>query len=96
MVSLETFLSIALGFGLAAACGFRVFVPLLVAAIAARAGHLNLSPDFGWLAGDGALLALFAILAPAFVLLALVVMTWVLARIVRARRRTARVSGQRG
>jgi len=59
-VGAETLLSIALGVGLAAACGFRVFVPLLVAAIAARAGHLNLAPGFSWLASDGALLALGA------------------------------------
>lgn len=58
MVSLETVLSIALGVGLAAACGFRVFVPLLVAAVAARGGHLDLSPGFAWLASDGALLGL--------------------------------------
>ena len=58
VMSLETVLSIALGVGLAAACGFRVFVPLLVAAIAARSGHLSLSPGFAWLEGDGALLAL--------------------------------------
>lgn len=57
-MTLETVLSIALGVGLAAACGFRVFVPLLVAAIAARSGHLTLSPGFAWLEGDGALLAL--------------------------------------
>jgi hypothetical protein len=55
-----TLLSVALGVGLAAACGFRVFVPLLVAAVAARAGHLDLAPGFAWLASDGALLALGA------------------------------------
>ena len=60
VMSFETVLSITLGVGLAAACGFRVFVPLLVAAIAARSGRLNLSPDFAWLGGDGALLALSA------------------------------------
>ena len=53
-----TVLSIALGVGLAAACGFRVFVPLIVAAVAARSGGLNLSPGFEWLTSDGALLAL--------------------------------------
>lgn len=57
-MTLETVLSIALGVGLAAACGFRVFVPLLVAATAARSGHLALAPGFAWLASDGALLAL--------------------------------------
>jgi hypothetical protein len=55
-----TLLSLALGVGLAAACGFRVFVPLLIAAVAARAGHLSLAPGFAWLASDGALLALGA------------------------------------
>ena len=59
-MSLETALSIAIGVGLAAACGFRVFVPLLVAAITARGGHLSLSPGFAWLLGDAALLALAA------------------------------------
>lgn len=56
----ETLLSLALGVGLAAACGFRVFVPLLAAGVAARAGHLDLAPGFAWLAGDAALLALGA------------------------------------
>jgi hypothetical protein len=55
-----TLLSVALGVGLAAACGFRVFVPLLFAAAAARMGHLQLSPGFSWLAGDAALLTLGA------------------------------------
>jgi len=59
-VSTETALSIALGVGLAAACGFRVFVPLLVAAVAARTGHVHLAPGFAWLASDGALVALGA------------------------------------
>lgn len=67
-VSYETILSIALGVGLAAACGFRVFVPLLVAAIASRSGYLNLSPGFAWLATDGVLLAL--IVATVFEVLA--------------------------
>lgn len=53
-----TVLSVALGVGLAAACGFRVFVPLIVAALAARSGSLNLSPGFEWLTSDAALLAL--------------------------------------
>jgi hypothetical protein len=57
-MTLDTFLAPAIGVGLAAACGFRVFVPLLVACIAARSGHLPLSPDFMWLAGTPALVAL--------------------------------------
>jgi Domain of unknown function (DUF4126) len=41
--------SIALGIGLAAATGFRVFLPLLAASVAAYTGHLRLSDDFAWL-----------------------------------------------
>lgn len=51
-------LSLAIGLGLAAACGFRVFVPLLMASVAARVGHLPLAAGFGWLASLPALLAL--------------------------------------
>lgn len=50
MVSVpEVVVSIALGVGLAAAVGFRVFVPLLVASIGAYTGHLHLSESFAWL-----------------------------------------------
>lgn len=50
--------SIALGIGLAAATGFRVFVPLLVAGLAARAGWVPLTESFAWLQSTPALLAL--------------------------------------
>lgn len=49
---------VAVGLGLAAAAGFRVFVPLLAAAVAAKAEILALSPGFQWLAGTPALAAL--------------------------------------
>src|ERR1051325_11169062 len=52
----ETVLSICLGIGLSAACGFRIFVPLLVMSIAAMSGHLALSPGFQWIATYPALL----------------------------------------
>ncbi|MCB9682530.1 MAG: DUF4126 domain-containing protein [Alphaproteobacteria bacterium] len=55
---MESLLALGLGVGLAAACGFRVFVPMLVAGLAAAAGHLTLAPDFAWLATWPALLAL--------------------------------------
>ena len=42
MSGMDTAVSIALGIGLAAAVGFRVFLPLLVASIAAYTGHLHL------------------------------------------------------
>jgi len=45
----ETFLSLALGIALAAAVGLRVFLPLLVVALAAHYGHLPLSQSFDWL-----------------------------------------------
>jgi hypothetical protein len=45
----ETFLSILVGIALAAACGFRVFVPLLAMSIASQTGHLALSPGFEWI-----------------------------------------------
>src|SRR5438874_3598888 len=57
-VFMETILSICAGIGLAAACGFRVFVPLLVVSIAALSGHLHLLPSFQWLGTYPALLAL--------------------------------------
>jgi hypothetical protein len=57
---METLFSLLIGFGLAAACGFRVFVPLLVASLAARGGHLALGPGFDWLASDAALIAFAA------------------------------------
>lgn len=52
----ETLLSICLGIGLSAACGFRVFVPLLVMSIASISGHLSLAPSFQWIATYPALI----------------------------------------
>ena len=49
MSGMDTVLSIALGIGLAAAVGFRVFLPLLIASVAAHAGHLHLNESFAWL-----------------------------------------------
>jgi hypothetical protein len=46
---MELALSICLGLGLAAACGFRVFVPLLGVSTAALSGHLNLAEGFDWI-----------------------------------------------
>ena len=46
---METLLSICVGIGLAAACGFRVFVPLLLTSIAAMAGHVTLATHFQWI-----------------------------------------------
>jgi hypothetical protein len=46
---MELALSICLGLGLSAACGFRVFVPMLGISTAALAGHLQLAVGFEWL-----------------------------------------------
>lgn len=50
--------SVAVGIGLAAACGFRLFVPFLVLGIAARLGEIPLTSGFAWLASNEALIAL--------------------------------------
>ena len=42
-------LSIVLGIALAAATGFRVFLPMLIVSGAAYTGHLTLSDSFAWL-----------------------------------------------
>jgi len=51
-------LSVALGIGLAAAVGLRVFLPLLITAIAGATGHVDLAPSFEWLATTPALVML--------------------------------------
>lgn len=58
MPTLDILLSIALGIGLAAAVGLRVFLPLLVMSIAAWSGHLTLGENFQWLATLPAVLTL--------------------------------------
>ena len=50
-LDVETVTAVALGIGLAASAGFRVFVPMLVASIAAHFGILPVQEGFGWLAG---------------------------------------------
>ena len=49
MSGLDLALSIALGLGLAAATGLRIFLPMLVASVAAYTGHLHLNDSFAWL-----------------------------------------------
>jgi len=53
----EILLSVCIGLGLAAACGFRVFVPLLIMSVAAHSGQLQLAGSFEWI---GSLLAVIA------------------------------------
>jgi len=54
---MELLLSVCIGLGLSAACGFRIFVPLLVTSIAAHSGHLNLASSFQWIGSPAALTA---------------------------------------
>ncbi len=55
MSELDLAISIALGVGLAAATGFRVFLPMLIMSAAAYSGHLPLSEGFAWLGTPAAL-----------------------------------------
>jgi len=48
-------LSITLGIALAAATGFRVFLPMLIVSGAAYAGYLQLDTSFAWLGTSSAL-----------------------------------------
>ena len=55
---MEVLLSVCLGLGLAAACGFRVFVPFLILNLAARSGYVALDGSFEWIASTPALITL--------------------------------------
>jgi hypothetical protein len=59
LINLDTLISLMLGISLSAACGFRVFVPLLVMSAASVLGHIDLPSNFDWIESDQALL-LFA------------------------------------
>src|SRR5512145_716711 len=54
---METTLGLIVGIGLSAACGFRVFVPLLGMSLAAHSGYVTLAPGFEWLGTQEALIA---------------------------------------
>ena len=45
----EIILAVGVGVSLSAACGFRIFVPMLAISIAARSGHLTLAGGFEWI-----------------------------------------------
>jgi hypothetical protein len=51
---MEFIFPVLIGVGLSAACGFRVFVPLLALSIANQLGLLSLSPGFEWIGSDAA------------------------------------------
>src|SRR6516162_8707378 len=54
---MEQVLSICVGIGLSAACGFRVFIPLLIMSIASLSGHLSLAHGFEWIGTYPALIS---------------------------------------
>ena len=57
---MEALMAICVGIGLSAACGFRVFVPLLGLSLAANAGHLQLAEPFEWI-GTPVALGIFGV-----------------------------------
>jgi hypothetical protein len=60
MSSFDLALSVVLGIVLAAATGFRVFLPMLIVSVAASTGHLPLGDTFAWLSTPAALTMLSA------------------------------------
>jgi hypothetical protein len=57
-VNAELITAVAIGIGLSASAGFRVFVPMLVAAVAAKTGILPLNESFQWLSSWTAIVIL--------------------------------------
>jgi hypothetical protein len=57
MDAFQICLSICAGIALSAACGFRVFVPLLCLSIGSMTGHLHLTDSFAWVGTTPALVA---------------------------------------
>ena len=57
---IQTITATALGIALAACCGFRVFIPLLIAGLVSRFQLYQFSESFQWLASPPALIALGA------------------------------------
>lgn len=54
----ETIISIFLGVGLAAAVGFRIFIPLLTLSIATHYGNIPLNDSFAWIGSTSAIIVL--------------------------------------
>ena len=60
MTTMETLLGLCLGVGLSAACGLRVFIPLLCLSVASHLGLVPLADSFQWIATPPAMVALIA------------------------------------
>jgi hypothetical protein len=54
---MDSLLGVAVGLGLAAAAGFRIFIPLLALGIGAASGKLPLAPGFEWIGSTPAVIA---------------------------------------
>lgn len=57
---MEHIVPVLIGVGLAASCGFRVFVPLLAMGVAAQCGLLTLAPGWEWIGSWPAIIAFAA------------------------------------
>jgi hypothetical protein len=57
MPPMDSLLGIAVGLALSTAAGLRVFVPLLLTSLAARASWLTLTPGMAWIGAHTALIA---------------------------------------
>lgn len=57
---LQAVLGLIAGLGLAAACGFRVFVPMWLVSIGLHAGAIHVAPEFAWIGSTPAMIALGA------------------------------------
>ncbi|MFN0156647.1 MAG: DUF4126 domain-containing protein [Bacteroidota bacterium] len=53
---MDSAIGVLLGIGLSAACGFRVFLPLLVLSVAALSGAIPLADEFVWIGSLPALI----------------------------------------
>jgi len=54
---MDTIIGLLIGICLSAACGFRVFIPMLGMSIAAITGHITLAHGFEWIGTSPALIA---------------------------------------
>jgi len=60
MTTLDALMGLCVGVGLSAACGLRVFLPLLSLSVASHLGWVPLASSFAWLATPPAMVALIA------------------------------------
>ena len=58
MNCIQLILALCMGISLSAACGFRVFVPLLAVSLAVRYGGVSVNDTFAWVGTDAAFICL--------------------------------------